>query len=39
VVPTKLSKKARELLEGYAHETGESVGHGGGGLREKLGLG
>src|SRR3954466_6379814 len=39
VVPTKLSKKARELLESYAHETGESVGHGGGGLREKLGLG
>ncbi|MFL5687866.1 MAG: molecular chaperone DnaJ [Chloroflexota bacterium] len=39
VVPTKLSKKARDLLESYANETGESVGHGGGGLREKLGLG
>src|SRR4051812_21772862 len=39
VVPTRLSKKARDLLESYASETGESVGHGGGGLREKLGLG
>ena len=39
VVPTKLSKKARELLEAYADESGESVGHGGGGLLEKLGLG
>jgi molecular chaperone DnaJ len=39
VVPTKLSKKARELLEAYAEESGESVGHGGGGLLEKLGLG
>jgi molecular chaperone DnaJ len=36
VVPTKLSKKARELLEAYASEAGEPVGHGG--LREKLGL-
>ena len=36
VVPTKLSKKQRELLEAYAIEAGESVGHGG--LREKLGL-
>jgi molecular chaperone DnaJ len=39
VVPTKLSKKARELLVAYAEESGESVGHGGGGLLEKLGLG
>jgi molecular chaperone DnaJ len=38
VVPTKLSKKARELLAAYADETGETVGHGGGGLLEKLGL-
>jgi molecular chaperone DnaJ len=38
VVPTKLSKKARELLEAYAEEAGESTQHGGG-LREKLGLG
>ncbi len=38
VVPTKLSKKARELLEAYAQEAGEPVGHGGG-LLEKLGLG
>ena len=35
-VPTKLSKKQRELLEAYAKEAGEEVG--GGGLREKLGL-
>ena len=35
-VPTKLSKKQRELLEAYAREGGEEVG--GGGLREKLGL-
>ena len=39
VVPTKLSKKARDLLAAYADEAGESVGHGGGGLLEKLGLG
>jgi molecular chaperone DnaJ len=39
VVPTRLSKKARELLAAYADEAGESVGHGGGGLLEKLGLG
>ncbi len=39
VVPTKLSKKARELLAAYAEESGESVAHGGGGLLEKLGLG
>jgi molecular chaperone DnaJ len=38
VVPTKLSKKARELLVAYAQESGESVAHGGGGLLEKLGL-
>ena len=37
-VPTKLSKKARELLAAYAEETGEPVAHGGGGLLEKLGL-
>jgi len=39
VVPTKLSKRARELLAAYAQESGESVGQGGGGLLEKLGLG
>ena len=39
VVPTKLSRKGRELLAAYAEETGESVGSGNGGLREKLGLG
>ncbi len=39
VVPTKLSKKARELLAAYAQESGEPVGQGGGGLLEKLGLG
>jgi hypothetical protein len=38
VVPTRLSKKARELLAAYADESGESV-ESGGGLREKLGLG
>ncbi|MEO8571181.1 MAG: DnaJ C-terminal domain-containing protein, partial [Chloroflexota bacterium] len=37
VVPTKLSKKARELLTAYADESGEAVAHGGG-LLEKLGL-
>jgi molecular chaperone DnaJ len=36
-VPTKLSKRQRELLEAYAKEAGESVSAGGG-LREKLGL-
>ena len=36
VVPTKLSKGQRELLEAYAKEAGESVLAGG--LREKLGL-
>lgn len=39
VVPTKLSKRARELLAAYAEETGESVASGNGGIREKLGLG
>ena len=39
VVPTKLSKKARELLTAYAEEAGESVASGNGGIREKLGLG
>jgi len=37
-VPTKLTKKARELLAAYAEETGDSVVHGSGGLLEKLGL-
>ncbi len=36
-VPTKLSKRQRELLEAYAKESDETVGHAGG-LREKLGL-
>ena len=36
VVPSKLSKKQRELLEQYARESGETVS--GAGLREKLGL-
>jgi len=39
VVPTRLSRKARELLVAYADEAGEPVESGGGGLREKLGLG
>jgi molecular chaperone DnaJ len=39
VVPTKLSKKERELLLAYAAEVGESVEPGGSGLRGKLGLG
>ena len=38
-VPTKLSRRARELLAAYAEEAGESVESGSGGLREKLGLG
>ena len=38
VVPSKLSKRQRELLEQYAKEAGESVSPPGG-LREKLGLG
>ena len=38
IVPTKLSKKQRELLEAYAKEAGEPVlEHQG--IREKLGLG
>jgi molecular chaperone DnaJ len=37
VVPTRLSKRQRELLEAYAKESGEAVS--GPGLREKLGLG
>ena len=37
-VPTKLTKRQRELLEEFAQETGETISaHGG--LREKLGLG
>ncbi len=36
-VPTKLSKKARDLLTAYAEESGDAVTHGGG-LLEKLGL-
>jgi molecular chaperone DnaJ len=40
VVPTRLSKKGRELLAAYAEEVGEPITTGGaGGLREKLGLG
>ena len=38
VVPTRLSKRQRELLEAYAKESGETVSGSGGGLREKLGL-
>jgi len=39
-VPTKLSKRQRELLEELARETGENVStNGRGGIREKLGLG
>jgi molecular chaperone DnaJ len=38
VVPTRLSKRERELLEAYAKETGDDVSPPGG-LREKLGLG
>jgi molecular chaperone DnaJ len=39
VVPTRLSKRQRELLAAYAAESGEEVSQSGGGLREKLGLG
>ncbi len=39
VVPTKLSKKQRELLGEFAAESGDAVTPVGGGLREKLGLG
>ena len=35
-VPTKLSKKQRELLETYAAESGESVGTGGGGILDRV---
>jgi molecular chaperone DnaJ len=38
VVPTRLTKRQRELLEAYAKEGGEHVATPGG-LREKLGLG
>jgi molecular chaperone DnaJ len=38
VVPTKLSKRQRELLEQYAAEGGETVGKGSG-ILDKLGLG
>jgi molecular chaperone DnaJ len=40
VVPTRLSKRQRELLEQLAEEAGEPVSvNGKGGIREKLGLG
>ena len=35
-VPTKLSKRQRELLAEFATESGESVGEGGGGFIEKV---
>jgi len=35
-VPTKLTKKQRELLESYAAEAGESVGAGGGGILDRV---
>ena len=35
-VPTKLSKKQRELLEGYAAEVGEAVGTGAGGILDRV---
>ena len=38
VVPTRLTRRQRELLETYAKEGGEAVSEHGG-LREKLGLG
>jgi molecular chaperone DnaJ len=38
VVPRKLNKKQRDLLESFARESGETVG-GGSGLLDKLGLG
>jgi molecular chaperone DnaJ len=34
-IPTKLSKRQRELLEAYAKESGDAVGRGGG-LRDKV---
>jgi DnaJ-class molecular chaperone len=39
VVPTKLTKRQRELLEEYAKDAGEDVAAPAHGLREKLGLG
>jgi molecular chaperone DnaJ len=39
VVPTKLSKRQRELLTQFAAESGDEVNVPSGGLREKLGLG
>jgi hypothetical protein len=36
-VPTKLSKKQRELLEAYAEESGEAVGGPGGFIEKVLG--
>jgi molecular chaperone DnaJ len=39
IVPTKLSKKQRELLGEFAAESGDAVTAAGSGLREKLGLG
>jgi molecular chaperone DnaJ len=39
VVPTKLSRRQRELLTQFAAESGDEVNAPGGGLREKLGLG
>jgi molecular chaperone DnaJ len=38
VVPSKLTKKQRELLEAFAKESGDSIAEHQG-LREKLGLG
>jgi molecular chaperone DnaJ len=38
-VPRKLTKKQRELLEQFAHESGDAVAQPGGGIRDKLGLG
>ena len=38
IVPTKLTKRQRELLEQYAAEGGEAVSQHAG-IREKLGLG
>jgi molecular chaperone DnaJ len=38
VVPTKLTKRQRELLTSYAEDAGEAVTPQAGGIREKLGL-
>ena len=38
VVPSKLTKKQRELLEAFAKESGDTIAEHQG-LREKLGLG